>query len=60
MIDLAQADRTLRITEKSIGYYYITDKQGMIWGSFDSHTNAIRFALQDIDNRQVIKTSTKS
>lgn len=55
MIDLAQADRTLRTTEKSIGYYYVIDNQGMIWGSFDSHANAIRFALQDIDNRKVVK-----
>ena len=55
MIDLAQADRTLRTTEKSIGFYYVIDNQGTLYGSFDTQANAIRFALQDIDNRQVVK-----
>lgn len=55
MIDLAQADRTLRTTEKSIGYYHVIDNQGVIQSSFDSQANAIRFALKDIDNCKVVK-----
>ena len=54
MIDLAQADSTLRNQEREIKYYYVKDSDGTMYGSFDSHANAIRFALQDIDNRQVI------
>lgn len=55
MIDLAQADRTLRQQDDKIGYYYVTDMEGNVYGSFDSHAEAIRFALKDIDNRQVVK-----
>jgi hypothetical protein len=54
MIDLAQADSTLRTQTNDIKYYYVKDSAGFIHGSFDSHSSAIRFALKDIDNRQVI------
>ena len=54
MIDLAQADNTLRNNDSEIKYYYVQDNDGTVYGSFDSHSSAIRFALKDIDNRQVI------
>lgn len=54
MIDLAQADSTLRNQEREIKYYYVRENDGTIHGSFDGHANAIRFALKDIDNRTVI------
>lgn len=54
MIDLAQADSALRNQEREIKYYYVQDNDGTVYGSFDSHADAIRFALKDIDNRQVI------
>lgn len=55
MIDLAQADRTLRTTEKQVNKYNVIDNQGRIVNTFDSQSNAIRFALQDFDNRKVVK-----
>lgn len=55
MIDLAQADRTLRTIEKSAGYYYVIDNQGRIYGSFDNQSSAMKFANQDFDNRRVVK-----
>ena len=55
MIDMAQADSTLRTKEHTFQYYYVVDNTGAVYGSFDSHGNAMRFALQDIDNRRVVK-----
>jgi hypothetical protein len=54
MIDLAQADSTLRTNNNNQKHYYVEDSNGFIYGSFDSHSHAIRFALKDIDNRKVI------
>lgn len=54
MVDLAQADSTLRTKAHTFQYYYVRENDGTIHGSFDSHADAIRFALKDIDNRQVI------
>ena len=55
MIDLAQADSTLRTKEHTFQYYYVVDNAGGVYGSFDNHSSAMRFALQDLDNRKVVK-----
>lgn len=55
MVDMAQADRTLRQQSDTIGYFYVIDNNGTVYGSFDSQSDAIRFANQDFDNRRVVK-----
>jgi hypothetical protein len=57
MIDLAQADSTLRNNSSEIKYYYVKDNDGTVYGSFDSHADAIRFCLKDFDNRQIITSN---
>jgi hypothetical protein len=54
MIDMAQADSTLRNNDREIKYYYVEDSDGNVYGSFDSHSHAMRFCLKDLDNRRII------
>lgn len=46
MIDMAQADKTLRNNDKGINYYYVVCKDSKVYGSFDSQSEAIRIALK--------------
>lgn len=57
MIDLAQADRTLRSTGNKSNYYDVVNNEGLIVGNFDNQSDAIRFALKDFANRNVIKAN---
>ena len=54
MIDMAQADNTLRNNGREIKYYYVEDSDGNVYGSFDNHFRAMQFCLKDLDNRRVI------
>ena len=46
MIDLAQADSTLRQQDKPCRFYYVKDQDGLLYGSFDNQSDAITFALK--------------
>ena len=48
MIDLAQADRTLRTELKDSNYYDVINTQGVIVANYDNQADAIRFALKNL------------
>jgi hypothetical protein len=56
MIDLAQADSTLRTQDKPCRFYYVKMIDGTINGSFDSHSDAIKFAVKHWDTVDCITT----
>ena len=55
MIDLAQADSTLRQQDKPCRFYYVERSDGQLCGSFDSQADAIRYALKHDDAKVVTK-----
>jgi len=57
MIDMAQCDRTLRNNSLKSNCYNVINNNGLIVGSFDNQSDAIRFALKDFNNRNVVKVN---
>jgi hypothetical protein len=55
MIDLAQADSTLRNQDKPSKFYYVERSDGQLYGSFDSQSDAIRYALKHDDAKVVTR-----
>ena len=55
MIDLCQADSTLRNQDKPSKFYYVERSDGQLYGSFDSQADAIRYALKHDDAKVVTR-----
>ena len=51
MIDLAQADSTLRNQDKEeCRFYYVMMVDGTVQGSFDSYNKALKFVMKNWDD----------
>ena len=57
MIDLAQADKTLRAKLKASNYYDVVNSEGVIVANYDNQADAIRYALKSIVEYSVIKAN---